>query len=338
MAAPLKGMIPSDCVYDLKAFDPASTSAQTAQLNRDVISAAEKDEKWWKVGAQVYREMRAKGQTVFPPYTLNASATNVEVPSREAGRRINCRLIKPSNASVRPQGIFLHIHGGGWVLGTAQGQDRLLSHIADQTGLLLLSVEYRLAPEHIYPAAREDCEDVVDWLTVNAQATLNADLWFIGGESAGATLSVLALLHLKEQGKANGIKGALLSYGCYDLSILPSLKLAPNSTPVLSLEDSERFFAAYLPGLSLEDRKDRAVSPAYNDLAGLCPALFLVGTEDALVDDTVLMHFRWLRAGNQAVLRFVPGAPHGFTLFDASSVEVTASGWQSIVDFTQNLL
>ncbi|OQV02311.1 hypothetical protein CLAIMM_07530 [Cladophialophora immunda] len=90
--------------------------------------------------------------------------------------------------------------------------------------------------------------------------------------------------------------------------------------------------------MPLEARKTRKVSPAYGDLSGLCPALFLVGTEDALVDDSALMHFRWLRYGNPATLRFVPGAPHGFTLFDAAAVEIAMRGWQIIIDFVQSLL
>jgi acetyl esterase/lipase len=87
--------------------------------------------------------------------------------------------------------------------------------------------------------------------------------------------------------------------------------------------------------MTIDDRKSSKVSPIYNDLSRLCPALFMVGTEDPLIDDCVLMHFRWLRAGNQATLRFIPGGAHGFTLLDASTTEVAAMGMSCIKDFIQ---
>jgi len=106
---------------------------------------------------------------------------------------------------------------------------------------------------------------------------------------------------------------------------------APKATPILSLEDTRRFIDAYLENMSYEDRKSGQVSPAYNDLTGLCPAIFIIGTEDALVDDSVLMHFRWLRGGNDAVLKFVPGAPHGFIVFDGA--EVAEEGRKLLIEF-----
>ncbi|KAK5065322.1 hypothetical protein LTR84_001160 [Exophiala bonariae] len=338
MEGPRK-LISSDAQYNLAAFEPSSASDRTKEVNQYLISVSQRDRKWWEVGAQEYRAMREAGKTVFPPYTLLPHASQIDIPSREIGRSISCRIIKSKNIDHRP-GIFLHIHGGGWVLGTAKGQDPLLSYISDSTGLTVFSVEYRLAPEHRYPAALHDCEDVAGWLSLNSQATLNAELWFLGGESAGATLSSLALLHLRKIGRASLIKGIILSYGCFDLSILPSLKLAPKASPVFGLEDAEHFYSTYLADttLSIEDRKCGQVSPMYNDLSGLCPALFLVGTEDPLVDDSVLMHFRWLRAGNQAILVFVPGGVHGFTLLDASTVEIATMGINYIREFIHGIL
>lgn len=100
--------------------------------------------------------------------------------------------------------------------------------------------------------------------------------------------------------------------------------------PILTLEDASRFLDTYL-NMGYEARKNGQVSPAYNDLTGLCPAIFIVGTEDALVDDSVLMHFRWLRAGNEALLKFVPGAPHGFLVFE--NCEVAGQARQLLIDF-----
>lgn len=94
------------------------------------------------------------------------------------------------------------------------------------------------------------------------------------------------------------------------------------------------FTNTYLPNHSVEQRKSGEVSPLYSDLSGLGSALFVVGTEDALLDDTVLMHFRWLRAGNEASpISFIAGAPHGFMTFDGKSVECAKEGWKIMIDY-----
>lgn len=103
--------------------------------------------------------------------------------------------------------------------------------------------------------------------------------------------------------------------------------------PILTFEDASHFLDSYL-NMNYEDRKNGQVSPAYNDLTGLCPAIFIVGTEDALVDDSVLMHFRWLRAGNEAVLKFVPGAPHGFVVFE--NCDVADQARKHLIDFVSS--
>ena len=75
----------------------------------------------------------------------------------------------------------------------------------------------------------------------------------------------------------------------------------------------QQFYNAFLP--TITDRRVPDISPLYADLTNLCPALFTVGTKDALLDDTLFMHARWVAAGNEAELAIYPGAPHGFTLF-----------------------
>ncbi len=75
----------------------------------------------------------------------------------------------------------------------------------------------------------------------------------------------------------------------------------------------QQFYNAYLPAIT--DRRVPDISPLYADLKGLCPALFSVGTQDALLDDTLFMHARWIAAGNETELEIYPGGAHGFTLF-----------------------
>src|SRR5580704_18973965 len=81
------------------------------------------------------------------------------------------------------RGIYLHLHGGGWVLGGADMQDPILERIADNTRQVVVGVEYRLAPEHPYPAGPDDCEAAAAWLVKNGEREFGTDLLTIGGES-----------------------------------------------------------------------------------------------------------------------------------------------------------
>jgi acetyl esterase/lipase len=87
-----------------------------------------------------------------------------------------------------------------------------------------------------------------------------------------------------------------------------------------------------------EEKKQPGLSPAYNDLRGLTSALFLCGTADGCLDDTLLMGAKWQVAGNEAVIRFVAGACHGFATFDGNKVKVTREGWDIIVEYVNHRL
>ena len=118
--------------------------------------------------------------------------------------------------------------------------------------------------------------------------------------------------------------------------MLPVLRQSPaDTTPILDSENAAQFLSTYLKDMTTEERKSPLVSPAYNDMKGMPPALFLLGTEDALVEDTLLMHFKWVRAGNQGIVKFIPSACHGFMTFDGSKVEATREGWKAMVQFLQ---
>jgi acetyl esterase/lipase len=231
------------------------------------------------------------------------------VPSR--GGVLKVRVLPPEGAAT---GAYLHIHGGGWVLGAADEQDLLLEAVADATGLCAVSVEYRLAPEHPYPAGHDDCEDAAVWLLEHGAAELGVPETFaIGGESAGANLSVTTLLRLRDR---HGITGAFaaanLVFGAFDLSGTPSRLLWGERQLVLS-DPIMNWFTECLVGDGA--RRDPDLSPLYADLRDLPPALFTVGTADALLDDSLFMAARWEAAGNRAELRVYEEACHAFTAF-----------------------
>jgi len=134
----------------------------------------------------------------------------------------------------------------------------------------------------------------------------------LSGTSAGANLGVGTLVRLRVQNGVTGFAGASFEYGCYSLPPLPSMALMGEDAPVLSPGEMMWLWRQYAPA-GLERHPE--VSPVYADLRGLPPALFTVGTADPLLDDSVLMAYRWAAAGNAAELALYAGCPHAFTAF-----------------------
>ena len=124
--------------------------------------------------------------------------------------------------------------------------------------------------------------------------------------------SYLLFLRMRDRHGYTGFLGANIVYGAFDLSMTPSQRLFGNTRLVLRTIDMQQFYNAFLP--TIADRRVSDISPLYADLKNLCPALFTVGTKDALLDDTLFMHAR-VAAGNEAELAIYPGGSHGFTLF-----------------------
>ena len=206
-------------------------------------------------------------------------------------------------------GVYLHIHGGGWVLGRAHHRDDDLEEIMSDCNAAVISVDYRLAPEHPYPAAQDDCESVAMWVIDNAMKEFGTEKIAIGGESAGGHLSVSTMIRMRDKHGYSEFSRSNLVYGVYDMSGSPSLRLWGDRNLVLSTPTMNWFFDHYLQN---EDRMDPDVSPLYAPLHELAPALFTVGTLDPLLDDTLFMHSRWFASGNPSTLNVYPGATHGF--------------------------
>jgi acetyl esterase len=307
-----------DNPFDPALFRPDAIASETAKLNQDLISMLTGLPEWWNVGAEATRAARRRGEGPFPVAPKSSRARTIVITGKD-GNAIPLRVIAPDN----PRGVYLHLHGGGWVLGAADMQDPMLEHIADHAGLAAVSVEYRLAPEHPYPAGPDDCEAAASWVVLNAQREFGSDALTIGGESAGGHLSAVTVLRMRDRHGYSGFRGANLVYGAFDLSMTPSQRAFGNERLVLRTIDIQQFANAFLP--TVTDRRVPDISPLYADLMGLCPALFSVGTSDALLDDTLFMYARWIAAGNDAELAIYPGGAHGFTLFpNAHSQSVVA--------------
>jgi acetyl esterase len=293
---------------DPALFRAAAISEETSHFNEEIVKLFTPLPNWWEVGAQTVRESRARGEGPFPLPPKSARARTITIDGNR-GTRISLRIVAPQNS----KGVYLHIHGGGMVLGAADLQDPMLERVNEKAGLACVSVEYRLAPEHPYPAPPDDCESAALWLVKHANGEFGSDAIAIGGESAGATLAAVTLLRMRDRHGFTGFRAANLVYGWYDFSMTPSQRHFGNERLVLRTVDLEKFADAYHPGAP--NLRDPDISPLYADLKGLPPALFTVGTRDALLDDSLFMFARYIAAGNRAELAVSPGGGHGFNHF-----------------------
>ncbi|ABG98870.1 possible esterase [Rhodococcus jostii RHA1] len=257
------------------------------------------------------REVRAKRSAPSP-----ADPPAVEERVEAAGARVPVRIFTP--AGGRARGVHLDIHGGGFFMDSAARDDVRNRELADALRIAVVSVDYRLAPEHPWPAAPGDCEAAALWLVEHADARFGSSRLAIGGRSAGATLALATLLRLRDRGAVDGFTCAALQFGTFDSSA---------QTPAGRRIADEYFIQAYVG--HVEDRTAPDISPLYGDLHGLPPALLVVGSKDVLLEDNLAMAGRLSAAGNDVELRIYPDAPHGFTGHPTAMARTALSGVES---------
>ena len=263
---------------------------------------SEVDDPSLPVPERVARQRAAADGRVFP----SEMAVDREISG--PGGPVRLRTFVPDEVDS----VFLHIHGGGFVTGSPEMTDMLHEMLSKELNLAFVSVDYRLAPEHPYPAGPDDCETAALWLLEHAERELGSARLLIGGESAGAHLAACTLLRLRDRHDAvDRFAAANLVFGIYDLSGTPSQRETTEQPDLLTVEQIEYFTELFTPGRSAEERRDPDISPLYADLHGLPPALFSVGADDHLVDDTLYMAARWELAENPAELLVYPEGPHG---------------------------
>jgi acetyl esterase/lipase len=233
---------------------------------------------------------------------------------RADGAAIPLRLYRPISAlPATPSPGLVFFHGGGWVLGDLETHDTMCRHLANASGCTIVSVDYRLAPEHKFPAAVEDCLAATEWVAANAAALgIDSERLAVGGDSAGGNLAAVTSLLARERG-APALRYQLLFYPPVDFagSHASHTRLAEG---YLLTQATMRWFSEhYLRGP--EDVANWQASPLYAaDLAGLPPAFVLTAGFDPLCDEGTAYARRLCEHGVAVQHRHVPGQLHGFLL------------------------
>jgi acetyl esterase len=266
---------------------------------------------WNELTPEEAREVYLAGRTLSaPPPMQVAEVRDLTCPGPHGA--IPLRLYRPAAAPALGAPVLVYAHGGGWVFGSLDSHDGLCRHLAVRSGCVVVAVDYRLAPEHRFPAAFDDTLAATQWVAAQEEALgINPARLAVGGDSAGGTLMAAVCLHARDHGGPR-IAFQLLLYPTTDLAMDTPSHRRFGEGHVLTTAAMRWFSELYLRGP--EDAADwRAAPLRAASLAGLPPAFVLTASHDPLRDEGEA-HARRLveEAGVPVTLWRVAGQLHGF--------------------------
>ena len=227
-------------------------------------------------------------------------------------------------AGADDTGVIFYLHGGAYAIGTAASSVGLASDLARRAGARLVTIDYRLAPEHPHPAAIDDAVAAYRGLLESGVA---ASAIAIAGESAGAGLAAATLVALKHAGLRQPT-GAVLMSPWADLTLSgESISTKAAADPALTPAGLRRRAADYL---AAGDPAGELVSPIFADLTGLPPLLIQAGSHEILLNDATRLAARAAAADVAVTLEVTPGVPHVFqgfaAMLDEGDAALTSAG------------
>ncbi len=273
-----------------------------------------------------------------PPFTWVVGTPDPSVTSENRwitardGHELKVRIHRPAASGPLP--LLLHFHGGGFVIGNIGIYDPYLTTIAAQARVVVVTVAYRMAPEHRAPLAVHDCQDATEWALEHADQ-IGARPASVGvtGDSAGGNLAAGMAQHLRDRG-FTGLRHQALVYPAPDLTDreMEDLQELGQHYPILTPDMMRSFRSLYL-GEEGDDR-DPILSPAHGDLTGLPPALVQTAELDPLRPDGEA-YVESLRDAGVAVRHTrYRGAPHGFVNFPG----LTTAGYPALEELVGELV
>jgi acetyl esterase len=258
------------------------------------------------------RQLYLAGRVVSnpePPELASVQSTSIPGPAGEIPARIYTpKTLRQANG-LSPALVFFH--GGGWVIGDLDSHDVVCRALADEGQLIVVSVDYRLAPEHKFPAAVDDAIAATAWVASHApQLGIDAAKISVGGDSAGGNLAAVVAIHARDHGGPE-LAGQVLIYPATDFAMSHPSHSEPETSVLLTHSVIKWFRDHYLNGP--HDEHDWRASPArVEELAGLPPAIVITAGADPLRDEGDEYARRLAEAGVPVTHSSFPGQFHGF--------------------------
>ena len=251
----------------------------------------------WTEGPIATQRARQEQRAKFTPLPRRIACQPVSING------IPGEWIIPPNAA---SGVMLYLHGGAYNLGSVNASRDLIARLSAATQCQTLAIDYRLAPEHPFPAALADATAVYRWLLTEG---ISPNCLFLAGDSAGGGLAVATLLALRD-GEAPLPAGALCLSPWVDLALTgAAIRDKAAVDPILDVASLARYAAAYAATTALTSPY---ISPLYADLRGLPPLLIQAGSEEILLDDATRLAQKARRDGVAVTLHIWDGLFHVF--------------------------
>lgn len=284
--------------------------------------------------SQRYAEVLGDGEVDLS--SQRAAAEVVRAPWREGGpvmaateerlvglSKVRVRIHRPAAGGMLPALVYLH--GGGWTTFSLDTHDRLMREYAGRAGCAVVGIDYSLSPEARFPRALEEIGEVLGWLMSDGtEAGLDSTRIAIGGDSAGANLSIASMIRARDRGEPL-TRGMVLNYGAFDEEVRGSHARYSNANYMLEAAEMAGFWRNYRG----EDRSDDPLArPLLADLTGLPPAFLCIAECDILADENHEMARRLELAGVPVVAKVYRGATHSFL----EAVSISALADQALQD------
>jgi acetyl esterase/lipase len=287
-------------VYDPELMAGLQTFPMESMLNWDDLPAAR------KFGEQMLAQLSAS-----IPDSPRVAKEDRMVPGPEGEPEVPIRVYRPAAGPGSLPGLFW-IHGGGYVLGSIQQDDFLMQHIVEAVGCLIVSVEYRLAPEHPFPAPIEDCYAALKWMAQHAgELGVDPSRIAVGGASAGGGLAAGLVLLARDRGEV-AVAFQLLIYPMIDDRDTTTSSETFADAPIWNRQANRNGWRAYVgDAAGGENVSPYAAASRATELSKLPPTYIAVGSHEVFLDEDVEYALRLTRVGIPVELHVYPGAFHG---------------------------
>ncbi|WP_114820149.1 alpha/beta hydrolase [Chryseobacterium sp. KLBC 52] len=254
-----------------------------------------------------------------------------ELDIQQNNHQIPIRIYRPKGREIQQSSAIIYIHGGWFIAGGYETHDAVVRKLANKTGSVVIFIDYRLAPEHPFPAGLNDCIDGVKWVFENAESLgIDPDKVGIIGDSAGAALSTAVSIQLGKH-----LKFQTLIYPAVDNQLNSKTWETYENGPVLNKQGGIEAWAGYLP----EDEKDNplAIPVLIKDFKETPPTLIILAEHDPLLDDGKQLSENMKNAGVEFKTSLYKDMVHGF-MHMGELLEEVQSAVNEMADFAhQNL-